>query len=64
MDTGVYYERSEIKDLLVNKENVKEGDADSIINAFKRLCALPLGTAFDFGSGKHKDSIRKSKCNL
>ena len=68
MDTGVYYERSEIKDLLVNKENVKEGDADSIINAFKRFCALPLGTAFDFGyvemNGKQIDSLCRSKCNL
>ena len=68
MDTGVYYERSEIKDLLVNKENVKEGDADSIINAFKRLCALPLGTAFDFGyvemNGKQIDSLCRAKCNI
>ena len=68
MDTGVYYERSEIKDLLVNKENIKEGDADSIINAFKRLCALPLGTAFDFGyvemNGKQIDSLCRAKCNI
>lgn len=68
MDTGVYYERSEIKDLLVNKENVKDGDADSIINAFKRLCALPLGTVFDFGyvemNGKQIDSLCRAKCNI
>mgnify|MGYP006986364394 FL=1 len=68
MDTGVYYERSEIKNLLVNKENIKEGDADSIINAFKRLCALPLGTAFDFGyvemKGKQIDSLCRTKCNI
>lgn len=68
MDTGVYYERNEIKELLVNKENVKEGDADSIINAFKRLCALPLGTAFDFGyvemNGRQIDSLCRTKCNI
>lgn len=68
MDTGVYYERSEIKKLLVNKENVKDGDADSIINAFKRLCALPLGTTFDFGyvemNGKQIDSLCRAKCNI
>lgn len=68
MDIGRYYERSEIKALLVNKENVKEGDADSIINAFKRLCALPLGTAFDFGyvemKGRQIASLCRSKCNI
>lgn len=68
MDTGVYYARTEIKDLLISKEGVKDGDADSIISAFKRLCALPLGTVFDFGyvemNGKQIDSLCRSKCNI
>jgi len=68
MDTGVYYSRSDISDLLINKESVKPDDATSIINAFKRLCSLPLGTAFDFGyvemNGKQIDSLCRTKCNI
>lgn len=68
MDTGVYYSRAEISDLLVNNENVSPNDATSIINAYKRLCALPLGTAFDFGyvemNGKQINSLCRSKCNI
>ncbi|MCI6581574.1 MAG: phosphoadenosine phosphosulfate reductase family protein, partial [Oscillospiraceae bacterium] len=48
MDTGVYYERAHISDMLI-ADGVKKGDATSIINAFKRFCALPLGTSFNFG---------------
>ncbi len=68
MDIGVYYSRTDISTLLVNKENVKPNDATSIINAYKRLCALPLGTVFDFGyvemNGKQIDSLCRSKCNI
>lgn len=68
MDTGVYYSRNDISDLLVNRENVKPDDATSIINAFKRFCTLPLGTAFDFGyvdmNGKQIDSLCRTKCNI
>lgn len=68
MDTGVYYSRNDISDLLVNNENVTPNDATSIINAYKRLCALPLGTVFDFGyvemNGKQIDSLCRSKCNI
>ncbi len=68
MDTGVYYSRSDISDLLVNREDVKPDDATSIINAFKRFCTLPLGTAFDFGyvdmNGKQIDSLCRTKCNI
>lgn len=68
MDTGVYYSRNDISELLVNRENVKPDDATSIINAFKRFCALPLGTVFDFGyvdmKGKQIDSLCRTKCNL
>ena len=68
MDIGVYYSRNEMKELLVNKENVTPNDATSIINAYKRLCALPLGTALDFGyvemNGKQIDSLCRCKCNI
>lgn len=68
MDVGVYYSREQISDLLVNVEGVKPDDATSIINAFKRLCALPLGTALNFGyvemNGKQIDSLCRTKCNI
>ena len=68
MDIGVYYTRTEISDLLINNEDVKPNDATSIINAYKRLCALPLGTAFDFGyvemNGGQIDSLCRCKANI
>lgn len=68
MDTGVYYSRNEVSEWLVNKENISQNDATSIINAFKRFCALPLGTVFDFGyvemNGKQINSLCRCKCNI
>lgn len=68
MDTGVYYSREQIVDLLVNNEGVKPDDATSIVNAFKRFCLLPLGTAFDFGcvemEGKQIATLCRTKCNI
>ena len=68
MDTGIFYSREQIADLLINNEGVKPADATSIINAFKRLCALPLGTVFDFGyvdmNGAQIDSLCRTKCNI
>ena len=65
MDTGIYYERSHISDLLVS-EGVKKDDATSIINAFKRFCNLPLGTELNFGyveeKGRVIDTLCRSKC--
>lgn len=65
METGIYYDRSHISDLLV-AEGVKKDDATSIINAFKRFCNLPLGTVFNFGyveeNGRQIDSLCRSKC--
>lgn len=68
MNTGVYYSRNEVSEWLVNKENISQNDATSIINAFKRFCALPLGTVFDFGyvemNGKQINSLCRCKCNI
>ena len=68
MDTGIFYSRSQISDLLINTEGVKPDDATSIINAYKRLCALPLGTALDFGfvemEGKQISTLCRTKCNI
>lgn len=68
MDTGVCYTREQIIELLVNNEEVKPDDATSIVNAFKRFCLLPLGTAFDFGyvemEGKQTATLCRTKCNI
>jgi len=68
MDTGVFYSREQIADLLVNNEGVMPNDATSIVNAFKRFCSLPLGTAFDFGyvemEGKQITTLCRTKCNI
>ena len=67
METGIYYDRNHIKDLLV-ADNVKPNDATSIINAFKRFCNLPLGTVFNFGyveeKGRQIDSLCRAKCSI
>jgi phosphoadenosine phosphosulfate reductase len=66
MNIGIFYSRSEISELLVNNEGVKPEDATSIINAYKRLCALPLGTTLDFGfvemEGKQISTLCRTKC--
>ncbi|WP_138262165.1 phosphoadenosine phosphosulfate reductase family protein [[Clostridium] hylemonae] len=68
MDAGVCYSREQIVELLVNNEEVKLDDATSIVNAFKRFCLLPLGTAFDFGyvemAGKQIATLCRMKCNI
>lgn len=65
MDTGIYYDRSQISDMLV-AEGVKKDDATSIINAFKRFCSLPLGTELNFGyieeKGRQIDTLCRTKC--
>lgn len=49
MDMGYSYLRDQMADMLIN-DGVKKNDATSIINAFKRFCELPLGTALKFGA--------------
>ncbi|MCD7785562.1 MAG: phosphoadenosine phosphosulfate reductase family protein [Oscillospiraceae bacterium] len=66
MEIGVYYTRQEIADLLINNEGVKPDDASSIINAYKRLCALPLGEDLGFGyvemDGAQIDTLCRTQC--
>ncbi len=65
MDIGQFYERDQIKDLL-NAEDVSDGDASSIIGAFKKFCELPMGTVVNWGcvleNGKKIDSLCRTKC--
>ena len=67
MDIGVIYDRGYISDLLV-ADGVKKGDATSIINSFKRLSKLPLGTVFNFGyveeQGRQVDKLCRTKCSI
>lgn len=65
MDIGKYYDRNYISDMLI-AEGVKKNDATSIINAYKRFCKLPLGTALNFGfveeKGRQVNSLCRTKC--
>lgn len=65
MDVGTIYSRSHISEMLIG-EGVKKDDATSIINAYKRICKLPLGTALNFGyveeQGRQIVSLARTKC--
>jgi phosphoadenosine phosphosulfate reductase len=61
------YSRNTISDMLI-ENSVSKDDATSIINAFKRLCELPLGTKINFGSvtekGKQIETLTRTKSTL
>jgi phosphoadenosine phosphosulfate reductase len=67
MDIGTFYQRDTISDMLIN-DGVKKNDATSIINAFKRFCGLPFGTALNWGAvyenGRQIDSLYRNKCTI
>ena len=67
MDVGAFYQRDAVSDMLIN-DGVKKNDATSIINAFKRFCELPFGTALNFGAvyenGRQIDSLYRNKCTI
>lgn len=67
METGVFYQRENIRDLLMD-EGVSKNDSTSIINAFKRFCELPIGTVLGWGcvieNGRQIDSMSRMKCTL
>lgn len=67
LEVGVYYERDRVSELLI-AEGVSKNDATSIINAFKRICDLPMGTTLGWGSvlekGRQVDSLVRSKCYI
>jgi phosphoadenosine phosphosulfate reductase len=64
---GQVYPREMVSDMLV-AVGVSKNDATSIINAFKRLCELPLGTKLNFGAvtqkGRMIDTLVREKSTL
>ena len=64
MEIGRTYTREQIAEMLM-EEGVSKNDATSIINAFKRFCDLPLGTALQFGStamtGRQISTLTRTK---
>jgi phosphoadenosine phosphosulfate reductase len=67
LEIGRQYTREIVSDMLVTV-GVSKNDATSIINAFKRLCDLPLGTKLNFGSvtekGRQIESLARNKCHI
>ncbi len=67
LDVGEDYPREKVSDMLV-ANGVKKNDATSIINAFKRFCDLPMGTALNWGyyteSNRQIESIGRTKCSI
>lgn len=67
LEIGRVYTRGVVSDMLV-AVGVKKNDATSIINAFKRLCALPLGTKLNFGTvtlkGRQIKTLARGKSTL
>ncbi|MEG6520866.1 phosphoadenosine phosphosulfate reductase domain-containing protein [Desulfotomaculum sp. 1211_IL3151] len=67
LEIGRVYTRETVSDMLV-AIGVSKNDTTSIINAFKRLCELPLGTKLNFGTvtkkGKQIETLARSKSTL
>lgn len=66
-DIGIWYERENVADMLIN-DGVSKDDATSIINAYKRFCELPIGTVCGWGNvveqGRQIKSLVRTKCML
>lgn len=67
MEPGVFYQRENISDLLI-EEGVSKNDSTSIINAFKRFCELPIGTVLGWGcvidKGRQIESLSRMKSSI
>lgn len=67
LEIGHVYTRETVSDMLVAVD-VSKNDATSIINAFKRLCELPLGTKLNFGTvtekGRQIETLTRGKSTL
>ena len=61
------YSRETVSEMLV-ASGISKSDSTSIINAFKRLCELPLGTKLRFGTvvskGKQIENLSRCKTTL
>ncbi|MDR1321233.1 MAG: phosphoadenosine phosphosulfate reductase family protein [Gracilibacteraceae bacterium] len=67
LEKGRTFPREMVSDMLI-AVGVSKNDATSIINAFKRLCELPLGTKLNFGTvtekGKQIKTLTRNKSTL
>jgi len=67
LEIGRVYTRETVSDMLI-AVGVSKNDATSIINAFKRLCELPLGTKLNFGTvtekGRQIETLARGKSTL
>jgi phosphoadenosine phosphosulfate reductase len=67
LEIGHVYTRETVSDMLIAVD-VSKNDATSIINAFKRLCELPLGTKLNFGTvaekGRQIETLARGKSTL
>jgi phosphoadenosine phosphosulfate reductase len=67
LEIGRIYKRETVSDMLIDV-GVSKNDATSIINAFKRLCELPLGTKLNFGAvtekGRQIETLTRNKTTL
>ena len=67
LEIGRVYSRELVSDMLITV-GVSKSDATSIINAFKRLCELPLGTKLNFGTvtekGRQIETLARCKSTL
>lgn len=62
-DLDRIYPRSTVEDMLMARD-VKPKDAKSIVKAYKRIVATPLGTVLNFGHVTEKGELVRTKCVL
>lgn len=67
LEIGRVYTRETVSDMLI-AVGVSKNDATSIVNTFKRLCELPLGTKLNFGTvtekGRQIETLGRGKSTL
>ncbi|HPM09670.1 MAG TPA: phosphoadenosine phosphosulfate reductase family protein [Paludibacter sp.] len=67
LEIGHVYKRDIVSDMLI-ADGVSKSDATSIMNAFKRLCALPFSTKLNFGTvtekGRQIETLTRGKSTL
>lgn len=63
MEIGRIYRRCELEDKLIAVEQSKD-NTSSIIHAYKRLAATPLGTTLHFGYVTNDGELVRSKCSV
>ena len=63
IEIGSIYTREMVSDMLVSF-GVSKNDATSIINAFKRLTIIPLGTVLHFGHVTDDGELVRTKCSV